>query len=310
MKAHVLILNYNGAELLKRYLPSFIAAGDHASTPCVVSVIDNASADESKGVVRSFGGKVGWMPMKENRVLCSYNDAAKALSDDILIFMNNDIEADPGFIDPLMRPFVEDPDVFFVTPKCFGSDRRTYEGNKTRGRVRFGIYWSTALYPGHEMTVDTPGFTMAGGFGAFDRKKFLSLDGYDDLYLPGRLEDTDICLRAQKTGWKCLYAPGSVVYHQGGVSFHKRFGLRKTLVINWRNTFLFMWKNLSASTLFVSALWLPLRFAYSLVSLKPELFMGFLEALPRLPKALAKRNQLKQSSLPDRVREREIFARV
>jgi GT2 family glycosyltransferase len=176
--------------------------------------------------------------------------------------------------------------------------------------MRFGVYWSTALYPGHESSVDTPGPTMAGGFGAFDRKKFLALDGYDDLYLPGRLEDPDICLRAQNTGWKCLYAPKSVVYHQGGVSFHKRFGLRKTLVINWRNTFLFMWKNLSAPALLVSAFWLPLRFVYSLVTLKPELFLGFLEAVPRLPQALARRKRLTQSSLPDVVGEREIFARV
>jgi hypothetical protein len=94
------------------------------------------------------------------------------------------------------------------------------------------------------------------------------------------------------------------------VSFHKRFGLRKTLVINWRNTFLFMWKNLSAPALLVSAFWLPLRFVYSLVTLKPELFLGFLEAVPRLPQALARRKRLTQSSLPDVVGEREIFARV
>jgi GT2 family glycosyltransferase len=310
LKANVLILNWNGADLLRRYLPSFTAAAARASTPCVITVVDNASSDNSEAVVRSFGGAVKWMRMRENRVLCSYNDAAAVLTEDVLVFMNNDIEVDPGFLDPLVRPFKSDRDVFFVTPRCLASDRRTYEGNRTCGRVRYGVYWSTALFPGYEQSIDRPGPTIAGGFGAFDRQKFLALDGYDDLYLPGRLEDTDICLRAQKKGWKCLYAPESVVYHQGGVSFHKHFGLRRTLVINWRNTFLFMWKNLSAKTLAVSFLWLPARFLYSLLTLKPELFMGFVEALPLVPQALARRRALKRGALAELVREEEIFERV
>ncbi len=218
--------------------------------------------------------------------------------------MNNDIEVDPAFIDPLIEPFLKDPSVFFVTPKCLSMDKKRYEGNKSKGSIRFGVYWSTAVYPGYQNDIDRPGPTLQGGFGAFDRKKFLGLGGYDDLYLPGRLEDADICFRAYKRGWKCLYEPGSVVYHEGGVSFHRIFGARQTLVINWRNTFLFMWKNFSDWRIFLKFLfWLPARLGYSLLSGKPELFWGFVLAVPRLGEALKRKRRLRKegwlSAVPD-----------
>lgn len=308
--SRILILNYNGADLLRRYLGSFVEAAARASAPCGVTVVDNCSTDSSRAVVEDWKGRVEWMPMAENRVLCSYNDAARAVKEEVLIFMNNDIEAYPDFVDPLVRPFSERSDVFFVTPRCLAADRATYEGNRTRGRVRYGVYWSTALFPGYEAGTAMPGHTMAGGFGAFDRAKFLELGGYDDLYLPGRLEDTDVCFRAQKRGWACLYEPSSLVYHQGGVSFNRRFGARKTLVMNARNTFLFMWKNLDARTLVSSTIWLPLRLAYSLLSGRPELFLGFLDALPLLPKALGKRRANASSRLATEPSDEAIFSRV
>ena len=152
---------------------------------------------------------------------------------------------------------------------------------------------------------------MQGGFGAFHRRKFLELEGYDDLYLPGRLEDADICFRAYKKGWRCLYEPKSVVYHQGGVSFHREFGVQKTLVINARNTFLFMWKNLSDKMLcFQAILWLPVRLLYSLISMRPELFLGFWQALPLWPQARSRRNRLRREGSVAKKTDREIFNQV
>ena len=295
MKVRVLVLNYNGEPLLKRYLPSLVSAVKRSSHECSLSVVDNASTDSSRQTAAQMG--VGWVPMNKNRVLCAYNEAAKQFDEDVLIFMNNDIEVEEDFIDPLIAPFQKDPDVFFVTMRCLSLGDKRYEGNKTRARVRYGVFWSSAVYPGHEKDVDKPGPTAHGGFGAFDRKKFLELGGYDDLYLPGRLEDADICLRARRKGWRCLYEPASVVYHEGGVSFHKRFGVRQTLVINWRNTYLFMVKNFSGGQLVVFfVFWLPARMAYSTLTWKPEQIVGFFRAVPLLGRAWQRRGMMKPRS--------------
>ncbi|MBI2095256.1 MAG: glycosyltransferase [Candidatus Omnitrophica bacterium] len=296
---------------MSKNLPTFVEAVEKAGFPSRLSVIDNASADKSRRVVESWGGRVGWIPMKENRVLCAYNEVAPTLEEDLLVFMNNDIAVDPGFLDPLIRPFLADKDVFFVTPKCLSHDRITYEGNKTRGGVRYGVYWASCRYPGYREGIDTPSLTLQGGFGAFDKKKFLELGGYDPLYLPGRLEDADICFRAYKRGWKCLYQPESVVFHEGGVSFHRAFGRKGTLVINWRNTFLFMWKNLSDWTILAGFLfWIPARASYSLVSGKPELAIGLFQALPLIPEALRRRAKLKAGGFLRSVPDKTIFGSV
>ena len=310
VKVAVLILNYNGAELLRNYLPSFQKAARASTYSCRLAVIDNASSDASAEILKNNFPDVAVHALSANKVLCAYNEVAAKLTDDILIFMNNDIRVEESFVDPLVAPFLRDEKVFFVTPKCLAADGR-YEGNKTRGRMRFGVYWSTALFPGYQSQIDRPGSTLHGGFGAFDRRKFLEINGYDDLYLPGRLEDADLCFRAYKREWRCLYEPASVVFHEGGMSFHKVFGPRRTLVINWRNTFLFMWKNLSDRLLILKAIfWLPARLLWSLISGKTELFFGFLEALPLYGEARKRREVLKRSGFFKSVPDRKIFAEV
>lgn len=293
MKARTLILNYNGKDLLRKFLPSFQKAVVHSREGCALTVIDNCSADGSVEMLRAEFPDVDVFKASQNRVLCTYNEAASFYSEDVLIFMNNDIDVEPDFVDPLVRPFGRAADVFFVTPKVLAMDHKTYEGNRTKAWVRFGVFGSSARFPGYEKGIDAPGLTFQGGFGAVDRKKFLELGGYDDLYLPGRLEDADICFHAYKRGWRCLYEPHSVVYHEGGTSFHRRFGQSRTLVINWRNTFLFMWKNLSAKIVFFEFLpWLPARLLYSLLRGQAEFAAGFFQALPLLGRALERRRRM------------------
>lgn len=308
VKVVVLILNYNGAELLRNYLPSFQKAVRASRHLCRLAVIDNASTDDSIEILINEFPDVTLYPCSGNRVLCAYNEVASRIDDDVMVLMNNDIRADEKCIDPLVEPFLKNEKVFFVTPKCLGTSGR-YEGNRTRGYVRYGLFGSTAIYPGHEETIDLPGVTFQGGFGAFDRKKFLALGGYDDLYLPGRLEDADICFRAYKRGWTCRYEPAGIVHHEGGTSFHKLFGTRRTLVINWRNTFLFMWKNLNDRLLLLRCcFWLPARLAWSLMSGRSEIFRGYLEALSLRKEALRRREALKRSGSLSAIPDRDIFA--
>lgn len=307
----ILILNYNGRALLEKYLASFQAAVAKSVFSCALGVVDNKSQDDSVEWLQKNYPDVFIYRPTQNRVLCSYNDVAGQLEEDILIFMNNDIGVESNFIDPLVKPFLNDNDVFMVTPRCLSVRDKAYEGNKTRAAIRHGMFWSSCIYPGHEKDINNPGLTFQGGFGAFDRKKFLALDGYDDLYLPGRLEDADICFRAYKRGWKSLYEPSSIVYHEGGTSFHRSFGVRGTLAINWRNTFLFMWKNLSDwINFFQTPLWLPIWLVRSAVRREPEFIIGFWQALKFFGAARRKRKTLGRNFFVKALSEREIFRRV
>ena len=68
-----------------------------------------------------------------------------------------------------------------------------------------------------------PCFYGGGGSCAFDRRKFLELGGFDEILKPFYLEDTDLGYMAWKRGWKVLYQPASVVYHEHRGTIGKTF---------------------------------------------------------------------------------------
>lgn len=309
MGSRIVILNYNGEKLLGQYLPSVLEASRQSKAPCRVTVIDNVSQDRSLEILRRDFPQVEIYRAKENRVLCSFNEYLERMSEPVALLLNNDIRVEAGFVDPLVEPFENDPDLFMVTPRCLSFDGGRYEGGRCRSQIKFGLFWSASVFPGHEKHIQQAGFTMAAGFGAFDRKKFLELGGYDDLYLPGRLEDNDLCFRAWQRGWKCFYEPRSVVYHQGAASFNERFGAKKTLMIGHRNSFLFFWKNMTDIGYWLEHfLFLLPRLFFAALTGKPELAIAFFKALPLLPQALMRR---RKSGGEKKVRtDREIFAMV
>jgi N-acetylglucosaminyl-diphospho-decaprenol L-rhamnosyltransferase len=289
---NILILNFNGKDLLEKFLSSIVDAAKKSRYLCRVSVIDNVSTDESVAYVRQQYPQVTLFTQKKNRVLCSYNDVIKIIDDDIVILLNNDIRVEESFVDPLVETIVKDDGVFMAAPKVLDFDGKP-DGSNTIAKIKYGLFWASAKYKGYERAVDVRAPTFSSGMGAFDRKKFLALDGYDDLYLPGTLEDSDICFRAWKRGWQCIYQPKSVIYHMGQVSFHRVFGRRNTEIINCRNSFLFLWKNITDSGIVCEHIFfMPFRLLYACFFGKTTLVIGFWRALKKLPQVLQRRRVL------------------
>src|SRR5207302_6553338 len=78
---------------------------------------------------------------------------------------------------------------------------------------------------------------------AFDRHKFLELGGFDALFEPFYLEDTDLGYLAWKRGWKVLYQPRSIVYHEHRGTIGKTFREDYIQAVLKKNFILFCWKN-------------------------------------------------------------------
>src|SRR5262249_13491554 len=89
-----------------------------------------------------------------------------------------------------------------------------------------------------------PVFYAGGGSSAYDRKKFLALGGFDSLYEPFYLEDTDISYMAWKRGWTIHYEPRSLVYHEHRATIGRRFEERTIRAVLKKNYLLFAWKNI------------------------------------------------------------------
>ncbi|MBI3317103.1 MAG: glycosyltransferase [Candidatus Omnitrophica bacterium] len=282
LTANIIILNYNGKELLPQCLPSIVEAARKSPFPCRVTLLDNQSKDDGLSWAKQNYPEVEIVHSPQNRFLCSYNDYIAADKDDVVILLNNDIKVDAGFIAPLVKPFETDPLLFLVAPRVMDFSGKKVEAGKSRSGIRAGHFWCNARYPGYESELMQASETDSSGFGAFSREKFIALNGYDDLYLPGIMEDVDLCYRAKGAGFHLRYEPQSVVYHIGQASFKKVFGSKKIMTLAHRNTFLFMWKNFKSPGFWVShVFFLPFRILWSLLKGDDTLFAGLIQALQK-----------------------------
>ncbi|MBN2473487.1 MAG: glycosyltransferase [Pirellulales bacterium] len=249
MYVHLLMLNYNGRRLLAECLPSVLRAAEGSSHECDVAVIDNDSTDDSMAWLAGQFPRVR-VVRRPNRGLCSFNDVVAGLPGPVAVLMNNDVKLAPGCIDPLIAPLADpappgQPTCFMTVPLCRRFDGRTYEGLKTAVRWRWGLVQATALYPGHEATIDRPDLTSsAGSVFAVDCRRFTELGGFDPLFLPGRIEDLDFAFRGYLAGYQARYVPEAVAYHLGMGTFGEVYGREGCDHLALRNTLLFQWKNL------------------------------------------------------------------
>src|SRR6266567_4463240 len=109
--ASVVIPNWNGKDLLAKYLPSVIDAmqGHHANE---VIVVDNGSTDGSADFVRENFPDVNLIELKENLGFGGGSNAGfRAAHNDIVVLLNNDMRVAPDFLAPLLEGF-GDPEVF------------------------------------------------------------------------------------------------------------------------------------------------------------------------------------------------------
>ena len=239
--ASVVIPNWNGKDLLEKYLPSVIdAMGDNE-----VSVVDNGSTDGSADFVRQRFPAVKLLALPKNLGFGGGSNAGfRAAGNDIVVLLNSDMRVAPDFLAPLLEGFA-DPDVFAVSCQIFFSDP-----GKLREETGLTQAWwqDGGLRVRHRLDSEIkdlyPCFYGGGGSCAFDRNKFLELGGFDPLLEPFYLEDTDLGYMAWKRGWKVLYQPRSVVYHEHRGTIGKRFREDYIQGVLKKNFLLFCWKNI------------------------------------------------------------------
>ncbi len=243
-RASIVIPNWNGRDLLANYLPGVIAEAIRYAGSEVI-VVDNASTDGSVTFLRDNFPTVKVLPLDRNLGFGEGSNAGfRAASNDIVVLLNNDMRVTPGFLGPLLEPF-SDELVFSVSCQIFLSDptKRREETGLTE------ITWKNRrLHPSHRIDdqIDClyPCGYPGGGSTAFDREKFLSLGGFQELFHPFYYEDTDLGFVAWKRGWKVLYQPSSVVYHEHRGTIGKAFSGRYVQDVLSRNSILYCWKNL------------------------------------------------------------------
>ncbi|MBI2890648.1 MAG: glycosyltransferase [Nitrospirae bacterium] len=302
----VVIASWNGRKILEQFLPPLWAALSRYRTPWEVMVVDDAGSDDTGP----------WLASNFPHVRFEKNPAnigngptlqrgAELARYDILYLMDNDVLVMDDFLPPLLEHF-DDPTVFAVESRSIRKPPEPFGPHYIpRVRFRYGVF-SNYYEPAEDhATRAVPVLFAAASQCAVDREKFFELGGFDPLYGRFYMEDVDLSYRAWKKGWKVLSEPRSRVFHQGSTTILNVVSRKGIERRQWRNRFLFTWKNIHSSSC-----WLQhLAFVLPEVLLMPFVgrtaySIGFLGALPHLPAALRRRAVARREA---RVDDREIF---
>lgn len=308
--ASVVIPNWNGRDLLEKYLPSVVQAmAGHPDNEVIV--VDNGSEDGSAEFLRERFPTVRVLAFQENLGFGGGSNAGfRAAKNDIVVLLNSDMRVAKDFLQPLLDGF-DAADVFAVSCQIFFSDP-----NKVREETGLTQAWwhRGGLRVRHRIDENVTGpypcFYGGGGSCAFDRAKFLELGGFDEVLKPFYLEDTDLGLMAWKRGWKVLYQPKSHVWHEHRGTIGKKFSQAYIQSVLKKNFAIFVWKNIHDPRMlaehFVGAYgsaWLSVLFGDSPTRSN---LAGLLKATLQLPGVIGARWRARQLAAVD---DREAFRR-
>lgn len=251
MKCSIIILNWNGADMLRQFLPSVIT---HTTPPeCEVIVADNGSTDNSLSVLANEFPSIRTIVLDKNYGFAEgYNKAIEQIDSEYIVLLNSDVEVPKGWLQPLLTYMDTHPTIGAVQPKIHSWHKRNYFEHAGAA----GGYLSILGYPycrgrrfgkteedrgQYDTILDNIEWT-SGACMCVRTNIYKELGGLDAAFF-AHMEEIDLCWRMRNKGWKLACVTDSIVYHLGGGSLHYD-NPRKTY-LNFRNNLLMIYKNKS-----------------------------------------------------------------
>ncbi len=248
-KTAVVILNYNGKQMLEKYLPGVI---EYSRQDAEVWVADNNSTDGSVKMLQIHFPQVKTLVLEQNYGFAEgYNRALKKVEADYYVLLNSDVEVTHHWLTPLVEFMDSHPEVAACQPKLLAEyDKENFEYAGAcggfmdkygypfcRGRIFGNVERDNGQYDYLEEVLWATGACLMirshdyWGVGGLDRRFF------------AHCEEIDLCWRLRLKGRKIYCVPESQVYHVGGGTLPKN-NPHKTY-LNFRNNLTMLYKNLS-----------------------------------------------------------------
>ncbi len=265
----IVILNYNGLNLLKKFLPSVVNFSDEKISS--IYLIDNCSTDNSISYVKNTFSKIKIICHKKNLGYSSgYNKGLKLIKSDYYILLNSDVEVSKGWLGPLFDLMESDKNIAACQPKILSYKNKMkfeYAGASggfvdmlgypfCRGRIFETIEEDRGQYDNK-----TQVFWASGCCLMIRSEIFHNCKGFDNSFF-AHMEEIDLCWRMNNLGYKIYCESKSKIYHQGNQTLDKK-NPNKTF-LNFRNNLTMMLKN----DTIINLLWkIPLRMLFDFIAL-------------------------------------------
>ena len=207
----IITLTFNKAEFTYQYLESIIA---HTDIPYELIIVDNCSHDETTSLLDRLEN-VTIIKNNENLgFIKGCNQGASKARGKYLLFLNNDINVTPGWLSKLVKTIENYPKCGAVGCKLIWPNGKLQEAGS--------IIWSdgSALGYGREGDPMHPEYSYlrevdyCSGACLLVRKDiFQQLGLFDERYIPAYYEDSDLCIGIWGLGYKVVFQPEVVVFH-------------------------------------------------------------------------------------------------
>ena len=196
----VVIVNFNGADVLKPCIESILAS--EGAFLLEIVVVDNASTDNPSSIKDAFGNAVKWIENQQNEGFAKANNqGVNSASGDWVLILNNDTILSKNALNNLLTYSMDHPEVGMVGPLLLNQD-----GTEQRQ----GSVWNVGKR-GASYAVSF----MVGACMLMKRSLYQSLGGFDEAFFFYN-EDLDLCKRVRQAGYKLIRCSHATVVHVGG----------------------------------------------------------------------------------------------
>jgi GT2 family glycosyltransferase len=244
----VVILNWNGLDFLRKFLPS-VCASTYTNLDIILG--DNASSDHSVSFVRENYPHIKIIINDQNYGFAGgYNRVLSGLDQEYYVLLNSDVEVEPGWIEPVIQLMEKDISIAAAQPKIlsqFNKELFEYAGAAggfldifgypfCRGRIFDSVELDSGQYDKSSEI-----FWASGAAFFIKRSKWLEMSGLDEDFF-AHMEEIDLCWRLKNNNYKIMYCSESTVFHVGGGTLNADSPFKTYL--NFRNNLVLLQKNL------------------------------------------------------------------
>lgn len=237
-KVTIIIPNYNGLHFME---PCMRALANQTCQDFELLVVDNGSSDGSVSWLKEQ--KVPSIFLEENTGFSgAVNVGIRAAKTPYVILLNNDTEAEPEYVEELVKAIEQSDRIFSVSPKMVQMYHK--ELIDDAGDMYSVMGWAYQRGVGQEVgRYDKPChiFSACAGAAIYRREIFDEIGYFDEMHF-AYLEDIDVGYRAKIAGYYNRYCPQAVVYHVGSGtsgskynSFKVKLAARNNIYLNYKN---------------------------------------------------------------------------
>ena len=222
MKVSVVILNWNGCDMLRTFLPSVVRYSEGEGVE--VCVADNGSTDTSVSLLQQEFPSVRTIVLDQNYGFADgYNWALQQVDAEYVVLLNSDVEVTEHWLEPMIAYLAGGFIDKYGYPFCRGRIMGVVEKDEGQYDTVIPVFWATgaALFIRHT--------------------DYVNVGGLDGRFF-AHMEEIDLCWRLRSRNREIVCVPQSIVYHVGGATLKKE-NPRKTF-LNFRNNLVMLYKNL------------------------------------------------------------------